>query len=172
MRARFLEFVLENPQCSQGDAAKALGVTRQRISQLCKREGVTLQRPPPRPLPDHGRTTEITGTTLMGRARPRFIGTADNSSTGALAEVIACADLMDRGHHVFRSLGPSSPCDLIVLIGNRPFRVEVKTSRRGRGGAVVKPNRVPDRFDVLACVLPGPEVHYFANADGWPIEAT
>ena len=164
MRQKFLDFIEANPSASQSDAAVALGVTRQRISQLCNAEGIKMERP----AGGRCRSAPPANKTIMGRDRERFIGTAGNTTIGALCEVAVCADLLDRGIHVFRSMSPDSPCDLVALLGGVPFRVEVKCSRKDRTGNVVRPNSIPERYDVLACVLPGPCIYYFDQAGRWP----
>jgi len=46
---------------------------------------------------------------------------------GAASELIASAYLLSRGFAVFRSVSPTCPCDLIVMIGDSLLRVEVKS---------------------------------------------
>lgn len=170
MRQKFLDYIEANPNATQAQVAAAFGVTRQRVSQLCKAEGIQLARPVGQtggrgniaPLPVY--------KTIMGRDRERFIGKGGNSTIGALCEVVVCADLLDRGIHVYRSMSPDSPCDLVALVDGKPFRIEVKCSRKDRYGNVVRPNNHPDRYDVLACVLPGPCIYYFDNSGEWPIK--
>lgn len=72
-------------------------------------------------------------------------------TAGAVSELVVAADLMHKGYPVFRALSPSCACDLIILIGNVPYRVEVTTawiSKTGRTFAPAKPDHT--RFDLLA----------------------
>ncbi len=48
-------------------------------------------------------------------------------STGALSEMLVCAEMLRRGYHVFRSISPSCPCDLILMRDGRLIRAEVKS---------------------------------------------
>lgn len=51
-----------------------------------------------------------------------------SSNAGALSELIVGADLLRKGYHVFRSLSPACPCDLIALSEDGVLlRVEVRT---------------------------------------------
>ena len=49
---------------------------------------------------------------------------------GAYNELIAATDLMKCGYHVFRSLSPSCPFDLVVFSGRKSLHVEVRTAQR------------------------------------------
>lgn len=53
---------------------------------------------------------------------------------GAMSEMVAIADLMKRGYHVFRAQSPSCPCDLVIFKDNQVcLRVEVRTINGERG---------------------------------------
>lgn len=72
---------------------------------------------------------------------------------GAISELLITADLMNRGFHVFRGVGPHCSCDLIAVAKNVMLRVEVKTGAKYKNGY----NRStrdydPEKFDVLAVV--------------------
>lgn len=60
-----------------------------------------------------------------------FAATRMNLATGtvgALAEMAVAVDLLERGYEVFRSVSPAATCDLVVLLGTRSLRVEVRTA--------------------------------------------
>lgn len=64
------------------------------------------------------------------KANPdRMIGNGLNSrnAAGAASELSAASDLILRGFEVFKSLVPSSSCDLIAMRGKKCVRVEVTT---------------------------------------------
>lgn len=100
---------------------------------------------------------ECTQAARKARARHR----AENARTlsppvvGAVAELVAAADLLRRGFPVYRAVSPAAPCDLIVLVApERPLRVEVRTGRRSSAGAVVW-NQSGFRADLYAVVVFG-----------------
>lgn len=75
---------------------------------------------------------------------------------GAYGELVVCADLLKRGFHVFRSISPDSPCDLVVMTrAGRVLRIEVKSGYIVPEGA--KPMygkaRANQPFDNLAVVV-------------------
>jgi hypothetical protein len=87
---------------------------------------------------------------------------------GALSELLASADLIRRGFHVFRAVSPSAPCDLIAVSEQGTFRVEVKTAGRKANGGIVRPKisaRVRTRFDVVAYVVHDGAIVYSPE---WP----
>jgi hypothetical protein len=57
-----------------------------------------------------------------------------SGTIGAIAELVVAADLMRRGHHVFRALSPSAPSDLVVLQDGKFLTVEVRTGKRNWRG--------------------------------------
>lgn len=82
---------------------------------------------------------------------------------GAVHELIAAADLMRRGYHVFRAMSPSSPADLIAYKdAGRILRIEVRTGRRRKDGQLtyLKKNVDAGRNDVYAVVTHEGEVAY------------
>jgi PD-(D/E)XK endonuclease len=52
---------------------------------------------------------------------------ASHSSRGAASELRACASLLEAGYHVFRSLSPACPFDLVAQKDGKFLRVEVKS---------------------------------------------
>ena len=94
------------------------------------------------------------------RANP--LGLIANGSVGAVAELLTSADLLRRGYHVFRSVSPSCPCDLIIWKDGTAFhRIEVRTGFYSSSGinAPVSPKDA-GRFDVLAVVSRDGQVCY------------
>jgi hypothetical protein len=47
---------------------------------------------------------------------------------GAANELLVASDLLRRGYAVFLPVNNRSCCDLVVIIDNKPLRVEVKTN--------------------------------------------
>jgi hypothetical protein len=54
-------------------------------------------------------------------------GGYSTSAIGAASELIACAELMRLGYHVYRCESPAAPFDLVVYRAGRCIRVEVKS---------------------------------------------
>lgn len=87
---------------------------------------------------------------------------------GAINELIVCADLMNRGYSVFRSVSQSCSCDLIAMKPNvnlpvqqqNYLRVEVTTATRTKKGDAVFAPHDPDAYDLLALVFVDGEIEY------------
>lgn len=47
---------------------------------------------------------------------------------GALAELMACVDLMRNGYEVFRAMSPSSDCDVIAIKDGITHKIEVRSA--------------------------------------------
>ena len=77
-----------------------------------------------------------------------------SGSVGSISELIVCADLLKMGYHVFRSVSPNGPVDLMAFKGKSTLKVEVKTSRRNASGKVLQPNHNHNEHDVMAVYLP------------------
>jgi hypothetical protein len=81
------------------------------------------------------------------------------NNVGAVCELQVCADLLQRGFHVFRSVSPHAPCDLVVLIGCDLLRVEVRAAKKGVCSTL-------GDHDILAAVNPDGEIIYSPSLDG------
>lgn len=75
---------------------------------------------------------------------------------GAISELRAATNLMEMGFHVFRSLSPQSPCDLIAMKDGKMIRVEVRTGSEYKFTGNVSFAGIidPAKHDILAIVLP------------------
>ena len=75
-------------------------------------------------------------------------------TVGAVGELGVCADLLRRGFHVFRSVSPNAPCDIVVLRPDlTPRRVEVRTGLRHSDGSITWAKKPTDTCDAYAVVL-------------------
>jgi Holliday junction resolvase-like predicted endonuclease len=72
-------------------------------------------------------------------------------NTGAVSELVVCADLLKKGYEVFRSVSPSSSCDLIVLKDGKTLTIEVRTGCVNSDGTHRYSGRV--KASVLAVVV-------------------
>jgi hypothetical protein len=79
---------------------------------------------------------------LWMRANPQpcprkpYEGELSPGSKGSLAELVVCADLLDKGFAVFRSVSPNCFCDLIAIKGSEERRIEVRTGAYTPNGLV------------------------------------
>jgi hypothetical protein len=79
--------------------------------------------------------------------------------------LLVAVDLLRQGFAVFRRLGRVSPCDLVIVQGRRCWRVATRTTHyaplsRSRGQVYPKQPPDPERFDVVAYVLPDGVIRY------------
>jgi hypothetical protein len=89
-------------------------------------------------------------------------------STAVKADIhalLVATDLLRRGFAVFRKLGRATPCDLVIVQGHRCWRVATRTVRyatlpRSRGHVYPQQPPDPERFDVVAYVLPDGVIRY------------
>lgn len=147
---RVTELLSNNPGLNRKELAKICGVSKQRISQICKKHGlnpvnVADTRPPPPQL--------INGLGGTAKLSPNFVG--------SVSELTAATDLLRRGIPVYKALTFVSSVDLIVDIDQSLVRVEVRSARtasNGRWTYATPADR--SRYDVLAVVNQHGEVRY------------
>lgn len=100
-------------------------------------------------------------------------GISSRSTKGSIGELIACAELMRRGFHVFRCESPNAPFDLVAYRDGQCQRVEVKTiTFTERSDWRIAPSFVwprNDEWDLLLVV--GADADVFVFASGTPQEA-
>lgn len=53
--------------------------------------------------------------------------------TGTLGEIAVAKDLISKGYFVFKELGDCSKVDLIVLVDNKPIKIQVKAYAEKNG---------------------------------------
>jgi len=130
------------------ELAEGAGVTRQRVSQVLKELGVTIRKGRRVSHPSRRRGARI--RTDTSRRPGSELG---SHFVGGASELTAAAALLRRGIPVYRALTFCSACDLIIEMGGKLLRVEVRSARRSRTGHLAYPvpaDRV--RYDVLALV--------------------
>ncbi len=82
------------------------------------------------------------------------------SDIGAAAELLVCSDLLRLGYHVFRSVSPTCPTDLVVIKNGIVLKVEVKSAKIGKTtGKLYHGKGDRNDFDVMALVIPSLNVH-------------
>jgi hypothetical protein len=157
-RDRVQKLRASDPDISGAVIAERLGISRQRAQQLLKELGLPTKTPA-RPRYHYREPREPVAEKPKWQ---RFAAVVCGPHVGAHAEMIACADLLERGFDVFRSISQAGCCDLIAASRTtyKTARVEVRAGNRRANGnlSVSRPARV--RYDVLAVVLPHGEVVY------------
>lgn len=139
-----------NPSASASDLALSSGVSRQRVHQICKAEGIVIA--------DRRRRE--------GRAKQwetHFGGGQKLSSlfVGGASELTAAADLLRRGIPVYRAVTFASAADLVIDKDGALLRIEVRSAKRSQNGALRYPMPADRaRYDILALVEPDGKVTY------------
>lgn len=82
------------------------------------------------------------------------------ATVGAIQELIVSADLLRRGHEVFRSLSAACSCDLAILKDNKLLRVEVTTGYYSISKKISFPKHTISNYDILAVVTNDNKIHY------------
>lgn len=154
------------PTVSQ--ASDALGVSRQRISQLYKSLGMH---------PERGRRKSTSHTLTAPRLPSSRLRTGGNTASlstavvGHVSELVASADLVARGFCVFAPIAQTTaPVDLIVVSreSGKAERIEVRSGVR-RDGKISWSRSSPSRkrfSDRYAIVLAGEPVRYYPPYPG------
>ena len=109
------------------------------------------------------------GEPLCENRVPSFEG-LKFGSVGALAELVVCADLLQQGYDVFRSVSSNAACDIIAA--NREgelCRIEVKSAVTARGRVTYKRHGFDsNKHDVLALVfLREQQIDYSVSLEQW-----
>jgi hypothetical protein len=130
-----------NPSAPASDIARDIGVSRERVRQAL----VALGLP-----------TRVSRT--RARNPLRYAVQMPPHTVGAVCELQVCADLLQRGFHVFRSVSPHAPCDVVAIIGAQTIRVEVRAAKRGICST-------HGEHDCLAAVNPDGEIIYTPSID-------
>jgi len=79
--------------------------------------------------------------------------TINKAKRGAIGELKVCSHLLELDYDVFRAVSPACPCDLIVMINKKLFRIEVRSNTYSASGKPY-PHNKKIRADILAMVLP------------------
>lgn len=97
-----------------------------------------------------------------GAPRKNEVATA---TTGAMHELLVCADLMRKGYHVFRAQSPSCPCDIMAMFEGIIYKVEVTTGYKRTDGnfSYPKKNERYD-YDIMAIVFHDGDVIYLQSS--------
>jgi len=139
--------VIENsPSMSAAQVADALGVSRQRVHQVCIAAGIKLPRSERR------------------RPEPRIACAAgvpiSHTVAGAIAETIVVADLLARGCKPYTPVVRQRSHDIIAVTpSGAVVTIEVRSARRD-GGSLPTPRTRSDKSQHYALVAAGEPVIY------------
>lgn len=93
------------------------------------------------------------------------------NSLGALSELRACADLVDKGWNVYRAVTPDNEADLVISKGSVMKRIEVRTGSYSQAtGALQYPRRPvdaqrSDHYAIVASTEKGFDIHYIPELE-------
>lgn len=154
-RARIIERMRKEPLTSVRELVALTGVSRQRVHQLLRKEGLVPATP--REMWAAGRLVARPAVSRMPTAGPTVYIT--HSAAGTVSELMVAADLTTRGWGVFFPLVRTTKCDLIALSadGTQARRIEVRSGKR-TGGGLAYNAKPTDTCDHYAIVLPGEPV--------------
>lgn len=143
------QILAEDADSTAAIIATKIGVSRQRVHQICKAAGVTL----------------FDGRRRGGSAAwsNHFGGPEVLSShfVGGASELTACADLLRRGIPVYRAVTFVSAADLVIDFRGALLRVEVKSAKRNNSNSLRYPMPADrSRYDILALVESNGAVTY------------
>jgi hypothetical protein len=133
--------------------ASALGVSRQRVYQAAKQNGIALpkyhyaERATPRP----PRPRVITGGVET---------TVSHATAGTVSELLVAADMLARGWLVYMPVMHSRGHDLIATRNGALVTVEVRSAHRSATGSLVFAKKPEETSTHYALVVTGEPVHY------------
>lgn len=138
-----------DPKISAADIARKLEISRERARQILIELGLPTDTRKDRRLRQYRNYAARIGIKLSSH------------TIGCIGEMLVCADLMQKGWDVYRSISPHAPVDLMARRDRKTVAVEVRSGRKKLDGRVVfgKPLREKS-WEVIAVVLPDGEIHY------------
>ena len=89
---------------------------------------------------------------------------------GAISELKVCANLLEMGCEVFRSVAMTCSCDLVVLSNMKLYRIEVTTGGSTMDGSVTRVAKDSDKYDILAIVHRNKEQILYLDKDDQPFD--
>ena len=150
-RDKLKKLLVKRPDISAREAAEKLGISRQRLYQILKTEGIVLARP----------------TTILARPVEKLKSKFGSHPglppyvVGEMNELLVAIDLLKLGYDVYRSVTGRGLCDLVAISRETGVatRVEVKTAYNVKG-RVQSSNGAQNKFDVMARVFWNGEITY------------
>ncbi len=131
------------------EIAGKLGISRARVYQIAKANNITL------PAAGWPSGPSVARVVTGGIAAP-----INETTAGTIAEILVMADLLARGWQVYMPVVRHRGYDLIATNDGRIVTVEVRSAKRGVGGALRFQKQPNDKSDVYALVVTGETVEY------------
>jgi AraC-like DNA-binding protein len=149
-----IQLNIMEPNLNQTEVARRLGVSRQRVSQLCKKTSLRFTG-------KYRHRYRLSHNAQLNRYG--FHGKRRNPAfAGATGEMIVAAHLMQRGIPVYRSIAAEAAFDLVADCFGELLRVEVRSAKRtAKGFNFPRPDK--SRYDLLALVTPDTAVTFRAK---------
>ena len=152
-RSAIVGAIAADPLRTMSELAALSGVSRQRVHQILKAEGLKAAT--------DGEVRRARGIVVKPRSRMEIRGPAagiSHSAAGTVAEMLVAADMITRGWSVFFPLVRTTKCDLLALSskGRRTKRIEVRSGIKKKGvlGYNKKPSDVCDHHAVVVAGEP------------------
>ena len=150
-RDKLKKLISKNQNITAREAAEKLGLSRQRLYQILKTEGIVLARP----------------TTILSRPVDKVKAKFSQHEglppyvVGEMNELLVAIDILKRGHDVYRSITGRGLCDLVAVhrTSGVAIRVEVKTAYNVKGRVLASKGN-QNKFDIMARVFWDGEIHY------------
>lgn len=144
-----------DPTLTQSQLATLLGVTRQRVSQLVRAEGLTVRKGPP------GVGERSPANAPQSRVLTGGVPTPiSHTVAGLIGELLTAADLMARGYTVFFPLSRTAVCDLVAIHRTGSvLTIEVRCATR-KGDRLVWSRKDSSLANHFALVVTGEPVSY------------
>jgi hypothetical protein len=140
------------------EAAKAMNVSRQRIYQVARREGIRFCKAPyvPKIGKRRGRAKQVSRVITGGVSE--VVG--DTRVSGRICELLVAADLVARGWKVFFPMNMNGPHDLVASKGDKLRSFEVRAAKRLKSGKSSFRRDDKCASDFYALVIRGEPVEY------------
>ncbi len=156
---RIKSALAENPRLTNSELAELVGVSRQRVSQLCRANGVTLRRAYPVRRTAHKPPKPPTPRVVTGGIQTDI----NHTVCGTISELLVSADLMARGYKPYTPIVRQRSHDIIAVnLSGEMISIEVRSGRRRADGAGITWQSKCERVgsDYYAIVITGEPVIY------------
>lgn len=145
---RIREILSVNPSASTSEIAREIGVSRQRISQVCAKEGIKLKRA--YPASDRKPSSTPAPRVITGGV----ISPISHTVCGSISELLVAADLMARGYKPYMPIVRQRSHDILAVnTNNEVLTVEVRSGKRRADGNGITWNSKGERCASSFCAI-------------------